>query len=46
MESALGGYGKAYNFANELFGNSFRCDELAFYGGINIVLTRTYSPRR
>lgn len=40
MESALGGYGKAYNFANELFGKFLSaCDELAFYGGINIVLT-------
>lgn len=40
MESALGGYGKAYNYANELFGKFLTaCDELAFYGGINIVLT-------
>jgi hypothetical protein len=40
MESALGGYGKAYNFANELFGRFLTiCDELAFYGGINIIVT-------
>jgi hypothetical protein len=40
MESALGGYGKAYQFANELFGRfTGICDELAFYGGINIILT-------
>lgn len=40
MEAALGGYGKAYQFANELFDNFTKaCDELAMYGGINIVLT-------
>lgn len=40
MESALGGYGRAYQHANELF-HSFltKCDWLATYGGINIVLT-------
>jgi hypothetical protein len=40
MESALGGYGKAYQYANELF-HSFlqQCDVLAVHGGINIVLT-------
>ncbi len=40
MEAALGGYGKAYQFANELF-NDFTqaCDELAMYGGINVVIT-------
>lgn len=40
MESAHGGYGKAYNMANQIFGallNQF--DVLAVYGGINIVLT-------
>jgi len=40
MESALGGYGKAYNYANELFGNFLtKCDQLAVHYGINIVLT-------
>ena len=40
MESALGGYGKAYQFANELFALFLRwCDQLAIYGGINICLT-------
>lgn len=40
METALGGYGKAYQRANELFGDLLSiCDELAFYGGINIVWT-------
>jgi hypothetical protein len=40
MESALGGYGKAYTYANELFNNFLKtCDWLAVYGGINIVLT-------
>jgi hypothetical protein len=40
MESALGGYGKAYTYANELFGNFLaKCDTLAIYGHINIVLT-------
>ena len=40
MESALGGYGKAYQYANELFhGFLQRCDALATCGGINIVLT-------
>jgi hypothetical protein len=40
MESALGGYGKAYQFANELFSRFLhQCDMLAIYGRINIVLT-------
>lgn len=40
MESALGGYGKAYTYANELFGRFLAaCDQLAVYGGINIILT-------
>lgn len=40
MESALGGYGKAYQYANELFqGFLQRCDNLATYGRINIILT-------
>lgn len=40
MESALGGYGKAYQYANELFGNFLsRCDWIATHGKINIILT-------
>lgn len=40
MESALGGYGKAYTYANERFNNFLKeCDQLAVYGGINIILT-------
>lgn len=40
MESALGGYGKAYTYANELFANFLaKCDQLVTYAGINIVLT-------
>src|SRR5574337_560118 len=40
MESALGGYGKAYQYANELFGNFLsRCDWLATCGNTNIILT-------
>lgn len=40
MDSALGGYGKAYTFANEKFDNFLKaCDQLAVYGGINIILT-------
>lgn len=40
MESALGGYGKAYSYANELFGIFLgQCDQLAVYCQINIVLT-------
>lgn len=40
MEAALGGYGKAYQFANELFDKFTKaCDELAVYGGINIIIT-------
>jgi hypothetical protein len=40
MESALGGYGKAYTFANELFASFLaKCDALAIHGGINILLT-------
>jgi hypothetical protein len=40
MESALGGYGKAYTYANELFGNFLgKCDILAEQYGINIILT-------
>lgn len=40
MESALGGYGKSYTYANELFHNFLqKCDLLAIHGGINILLT-------
>jgi hypothetical protein len=40
MESALGGYGKAYQYSNELFhGFLQQCDWLATHGGINIILT-------
>ena len=40
MESALGGYGKAYLRANELFSEILtRCTNLALYGGINIIFT-------
>ena len=40
MESAMGGYGKAYTYANERFDNFLRlCDQLAVYYGINIILT-------
>jgi len=40
MEAALGGYGKAYSYANELFGRFTNyCDRLAFGYGINIVIT-------
>lgn len=47
MESAHSGYGKAYNIANELFERWTRyMDELAFYGGINIVITCHVFPSR
>lgn len=40
MESALGGYGRAYQYANELFANFLgKCDILAIYGKINIIMT-------
>ncbi len=40
MEAALGGYGKAYQYANELFANFLaKCDLLALRGNINILLT-------
>jgi len=40
MEAALGGYGRAYQYANELFSDFLqKCDWLATYGCINIVLT-------
>lgn len=40
MESCHGGYGKGYNLANEEFDTLLGIfDQLAVYGGINIVLT-------
>lgn len=40
MDSALGGYGKGYQYANELFGNFLQaCDWIAVNKGINIILT-------
>lgn len=40
METGHGGYGKAYPIANKLFEDFLsRMDELAFYGGINVILT-------
>lgn len=40
METAHGGYGKAYAHSNMLFADFTKiCDRLAFYGGINIIVT-------
>jgi hypothetical protein len=40
METAHGGYGKAYGYSNGLFDDFLKaCDELAIFGGINIVIT-------
>lgn len=40
MESAHGGYGKAYNMANQFFDEFLKkLDLLAEYGGINILMT-------
>ncbi len=40
MDNALGGYGKAYNLANEMFDQFLKkCDQLVVYAGINIVAT-------
>jgi len=40
METAHGGYGKAYPIANDLFAWWIdRMDELAYMGGINIIVT-------
>src|SRR4051812_39909241 len=40
MDSAHGGYGKAYNLSNDYFnGLLSQFDELAVYAGINILLT-------
>lgn len=47
MESAHGGYGKAYNIANELFERWTRyMDDLAFNYGINIIITCHVFPSR
>ncbi len=40
METAHGGYGKAYAVANQQFYRFLNyCDQLAIYGGINIIIT-------
>ena len=40
MESALGGYGRAYQYANQLFDDFLKkCDMLSVHFGIHIVLT-------
>ena len=40
MDAVLGGYGKAYSFANDRFAEFLnKCDILASQAGINIVLT-------
>lgn len=40
MDSALGGYGKAFSYSNEKFSVFLNlCDELAVYGGLNIIIT-------
>jgi hypothetical protein len=40
MDSALGGYGKAFMLANDFFAEFLaKCDQLVIYGGINIILT-------
>ncbi len=47
MESSHGGYGKAYQLANELFARWTRYqDALAFHGGINIVVTCHVFPSK
>jgi hypothetical protein len=47
MESAHGGYGKAYQLANELFARWTRYqDQLAFHGGINIITTCHVFPSK
>ena len=47
MEAALGGYGKAYNFANEQFGKWLQWqDYFAFEFGINVIITaHTFAAR-
>jgi hypothetical protein len=47
MESALGGYGKAYQYANELFANFLaHCDWLVTNRGMNIILTCHVFPSK
>jgi hypothetical protein len=47
MASALGGYGKAYQYANELFSAFlWNCDQLTEHGGINIILTCHVFPAK
>ena len=47
METAHGGYGKAYALANAEFGYWSRAmDELSAYGGINVVVTCHVFPSR
>lgn len=47
MDSALGGYGKGYSYANEIFGRFLaKCDELAVYGGINLIFTCHVFPAK
>lgn len=47
MESALGGYGKAYGFANEQFARfTTYCDRMAFNYGVNVVITCHVFPSR
>lgn len=47
METAHGGYGKAYAYANGLFDDFMReCDELAQYGGINHIFTCHVFPAK
>ncbi len=47
METAHGGYGKAYAYANGLFGEFMNeCDELAQYAGINHIFTCHVFPAK
>lgn len=47
METAHGGYGKAYAYANGLFGEFMKeCDELAQYAGINHIFTCHVFPAK
>ena len=40
MDSALGGYGKAYEHSNSLFAQFLeKCDLLVEHGGLNVILT-------
>ncbi len=47
MESALGGYGRAYTYANEKFSMFLAtCDQLAVWYGINIIMTCHVFPAK